>query len=115
MKIGTNDFVDITNAGGTFITGGYTRVISAAFGSSLSNRPAWSGTIPGYSNVVVSLPAALAGWSVTLDAAENRRIGAFAGVLAAQGGAAPFRAVAVHLCTNYSRGEGFGRAERAFA
>ena len=66
IKIGTNDFVDITNAGGTFISGGYTRVISAAFGSSLSNRPAWSGTITSYSNVVVSLPSAAAGQSVQL-------------------------------------------------
>jgi hypothetical protein len=61
IKIGTNDFVDITNAGGTFVSGGYTRVISAAFNSLLSNRAAWSGTITNYTNTVVNLPAAAAG------------------------------------------------------
>ena len=61
IKIGTNDFVDITNAGGSFVSGGYTRVISAAFNSALSNRAAWSGTITNYTNTVVNLPAAAAG------------------------------------------------------
>jgi VCBS repeat-containing protein len=61
IKIGTNDFVDITNAGGTFVSGGYTRVISPMFDCPLSNRPAWSGTITNYTNTVVNLPAAAAG------------------------------------------------------
>jgi hypothetical protein len=61
IKIGTNDFVDITNAGGSFVSGGYTRVISASFNSALSNRAAWSGTITNYTNTVVNLPAAAAG------------------------------------------------------
>ena len=66
IKIGTNDFVDITNAGGTFVSGGYTRIISAAFNSPLSNRPAWSGTITSYTNTVVNLPVAAAGQIIQL-------------------------------------------------
>jgi hypothetical protein len=63
-----------------------------------------------------SIPSAMSGWRVTLDAAESRRISAFAGVLAAAGGPSPYRAVVVHLCTNYSRGGGFARAlDRAMA
>jgi hypothetical protein len=66
IKIGTNDFLDITNAGGTFVSGGYTRVISPAFDSPLSNRPAWSGTLTSYTNAVVNLPAAAAGQTIQL-------------------------------------------------
>ena len=66
IKIGTNAFVDITNAGGTFVSGGYTKIISAAFESPLSNRPAWSGTINNYTNTVVNLPAAAAGQTIQL-------------------------------------------------
>jgi hypothetical protein len=66
IKIGTNDFVDITNAGGTFVNGGYSKVIAPAFDSPLSNRPAWSGTINSYTNTVVNLPAAAAGQTIQL-------------------------------------------------
>lgn len=66
IKIGTNAFVDITNAGGTFVSGGYTKVISAAFDCPLSNRPAWSGTISTYTNTVVNLPPAAAGQTIQL-------------------------------------------------
>lgn len=66
IKIGTNDFTDITNAGGTFVSGGYTRIISTNFGSPLSNRPAWSGLVTSYTNTVVNLPAAAAGQTIQL-------------------------------------------------
>jgi len=66
IKIGTNDFVDITNAGGTFVSGGYTRIISTGFGSPLSNRPAWSGTINSYTNTVVNLPSVAADQTIQL-------------------------------------------------
>ena len=66
IKIGTNDFVDITNPGGVFISDGYTRVISAGFASPLSNRPAWSGTINSYTNTLINLPGTLAGQNVQL-------------------------------------------------
>jgi hypothetical protein len=66
IKIGTNDFVDITNAGGIFVNDGYTRVISPQFSSPLSNRPAWSGTIAFYTNTVINLPDTLAGQNVQL-------------------------------------------------
>jgi VCBS repeat-containing protein len=66
IKIGTNDFVDITNAGGTFVTGGYTKVIAGQFSSPIANRGAWSGTINNYTNTVVNLPVAAAGQTIQL-------------------------------------------------
>jgi len=69
IKVGTNDFVDITNAGGVFVSDGYTRVISPLFGSPLSNRPAWSGTLTSYTNTVINLPGTLAGQNVPVSLA----------------------------------------------
>jgi hypothetical protein len=66
IKIGTNDFVDITNAGGTFVSGGYTKIIAGQFASPIANRGAWSGTINNYTNTVVNLPAAAAGQTIQL-------------------------------------------------
>jgi hypothetical protein len=66
IKIGTNDFVDITNAGATFVTGGYTKIIAGQFSSPIANRGAWSGTITNYTNTVVNLPAAAAGQTIQL-------------------------------------------------
>jgi len=66
IKIGTNDFVDITNAGGTFVSGGYTKIIAGQFGSPIANRGAWSGTITNYTNTVVNLPSAAAGQAIQL-------------------------------------------------
>jgi hypothetical protein len=55
------------------------------------------------------LPAAMPGAEVTVDAVENRMVTALAGVLAAHGAPGDYRAVVIHLCTNYSRGMAYGR------
>jgi hypothetical protein len=66
IKVGTNAFLDVTNAGGTFVTGDYTRMIAGTYDSPLSNRPAWCGTVPGYITTTVNLPSAAAGQSIQL-------------------------------------------------
>jgi Bacterial Ig domain/Putative Ig domain len=66
IKVGTNAFLDVTNAGGTFVTGDYTRTIAGTYDCPLSNRPAWCGTVPGYITTTVNLPAAAQGQSIQL-------------------------------------------------
>lgn len=62
---GGNVWTDVITGGGSFVTGGYDRTISATFMSPIANRMAWSGTSPGgYIDTVVNLPASLAGQSV---------------------------------------------------
>jgi hypothetical protein len=58
-------FTDILAAGGNFVTGGYTGVISNAEGNPLSGRMAWSGNSGGYINTVVNLPN-VSGQTITL-------------------------------------------------
>ncbi len=64
IRIGTNSFVDITNAGGIFLSNGYNRKIDSRYANPLTNRWAWSGV----SNVLttVSLPPAAANQTVQL-------------------------------------------------
>src|SRR5262249_31389717 len=64
IKIGANSFVDILAAGGSFVSNGYTRIMTNFYGNPLSNRPCWTGPSSGFSNVVVNLPAAVAGQNV---------------------------------------------------
>ena len=64
IKIGTNAFVDILAAGGSFVTGGYNKTVSKAFHSSLGGRQAWGGSSSGFINTVVNLPAAASGQTV---------------------------------------------------
>jgi hypothetical protein len=64
IKIGTNAFVDITNAGGLFLSNGYNRKIDSRWGNQLSNRWAWSGISNALT--VVSLPPAAASQSIQL-------------------------------------------------
>ncbi len=66
IKIGTNAFVDITNAGGVFISGGYNAKISNLYSNALSGRWAWSGNSGGYISTVVAMPASAAGQTVQL-------------------------------------------------
>ena len=81
MEISINDgaFEDIVAAGGSFVTGGYNKTISADFGSSLRDRMAWSGlsagtpVSPQYITTTVNLPASASGqivrvrWIVATD------------------------------------------------
>ncbi len=66
IKIGTNSFVDILAAGGTFLSGGYNRTIHSGYGSPLAGRQAWSGDSGGWVQVVAQLPPSAAGQAVQL-------------------------------------------------
>jgi hypothetical protein len=59
-------FVDIVEAGGSFLGGGYDHTISDQYESPLANRQAWSGDSGGYHEVAVNLPSAANGHSVRL-------------------------------------------------
>ena len=67
IKVGTNNYVDILAAGGSFESGGYDRVLAAGDGSNpLKGRSAWSGTSAGFIGSIVKLPAATAGQTIQL-------------------------------------------------
>ncbi len=66
IKIGTNAYVDITNAGGVFLSGGYNAKISNLYSNPFSGRWAWSGNSGGYVSTVVSMPPSAAGQTVQL-------------------------------------------------
>jgi Carboxypeptidase regulatory-like domain/Putative Ig domain len=65
-------YQDIVAAGGGFVTGGYNKVVSTQFGSSLSGRMAWSGlsggtvAAPQFITTTVNLPPAANGKTVRL-------------------------------------------------
>ena len=54
---GGNTFQDILAAGGSFVMGGYNRIIAADRGSPIAGRQAWSGTSDGFITTVVNVPA----------------------------------------------------------
>ena len=58
IKIGVNDFQDIIQAGGSFVSGAYNSTISSSFLNPLAGRMAWTGTSGGYITTEVNLPAA---------------------------------------------------------
>jgi lysophospholipase L1-like esterase len=58
-----------------------------------------------------TVPAALAGWQVTFDAEENRRMDQGQAIVAGRGGSMG-RVVVVHLCTNWGGGDYAGAAAR---
>jgi PKD repeat protein len=64
IKIGSDPFSDIINAGGTFLVGGYNRTISPSWGNPLGGRDAWSGYSGGFITTIVDLPAAALGQTV---------------------------------------------------
>lgn len=51
-----NTFQDILAAGGSFVLGGYNRMISTDRGSPIAGRHAWSGNSNGFITTVVNLP-----------------------------------------------------------
>lgn len=61
IKIGSADFIDILDAGGSFVTGGYNHILSSSSGDPLGGRQAWSGNSGGYVTTVVNLPSAATG------------------------------------------------------
>jgi hypothetical protein len=66
ISIDGGAFQDITAAGGSFLTGGYTATVSNSFMNPLGGRPAWSGSSGGLVTTTVKLPAAAAGHNVVL-------------------------------------------------
>jgi uncharacterized repeat protein (TIGR01451 family) len=68
IKIGTNDFADILAAGGSFASGGYTRIISTETNSDnpLSGRQVWGGNSGGFITSLVNLPPTAAGQTIQL-------------------------------------------------
>ncbi len=64
IKIGGGNFVDILDAGGVFLSGGYTNVLNNS-PNPLANRAAWTGATPNaYINTSVRLPASTFGQTV---------------------------------------------------
>jgi PKD repeat protein len=66
IKIGSDPFIDIIDAGGNFLAGGYTRTISSSWGNPLGGRNAWSGYSGGFITTIVDLPPAALGQTVRL-------------------------------------------------
>ena len=66
IKIGTNAFADILDAGGSFISGGYNKTMQSLTSSPLAGRQAWSGDSGGFITTTVNLPAAASGQTVQL-------------------------------------------------
>jgi hypothetical protein len=60
IRIGNGSWTDILDAGGTFLTGGYTRTIKDT-DNPLVDRRVWSGSSEGFITTQVSLPPAVAG------------------------------------------------------
>jgi uncharacterized repeat protein (TIGR01451 family) len=68
IQIGTNDFIDILNAGGSFVSGGYTRTISTATNTDnpFGGRGVWGGNSGGFILTIVNLPTNAAGQTIQL-------------------------------------------------
>lgn len=66
IKVGSGAFTDIISAGGSFVSGGYNKTISASFGNPLGGRQGWSGNSGGFTNTVVNLPASASGQAIQL-------------------------------------------------
>jgi hypothetical protein len=63
---GGTTFNDILVAGGSFVTGGYTRSVSTCCSNPLAGRQAWSGNSSTYQDADVLLPASTSGQNVQL-------------------------------------------------
>jgi hypothetical protein len=66
ISLNNGPFIDITNAGGTFVSGAYDGRISTRYSSPISGRGAWSGNSGAFVNTVVNLPVTAAGQSIRL-------------------------------------------------
>lgn len=64
ISIGGAAFREILSAGGSFVQGGYSGLLSANFGNSIGSFPAWTGTASSYFTTVVNLPASASGQTV---------------------------------------------------
>ena len=66
IKIGSGNWTDIIQAGGSFAAKGYNTTIDSGWSNPLTNRPAWSGNSGGFVTTIVNLPFSAAGQSVQL-------------------------------------------------
>lgn len=66
ISISGGAFQDILDAGGSFMVGGYTHIISSSFQSPIASRRAWSGYSGGFITTAVNLPSAAAGQNIVL-------------------------------------------------
>ncbi|WP_182866004.1 choice-of-anchor Q domain-containing protein [Stieleria mannarensis] len=65
ISIDGSPFVDIVDAGGQFVTGGYDAPLVSP-GNPLAGRHAWTGMFPNYKDAIVDLPANAAGEPIQL-------------------------------------------------
>ena len=61
ISINGGAYQDIITAGGSFVAGGYTGLISSAFGSPIAGRNAWTGSSGGFVTTTVNMPVASSG------------------------------------------------------
>ena len=61
ISINGGPFVDIQDAGGSFVEGGYNSTISVDFSSPIAGRQAWSDISDGYITTTVNLPGSVLG------------------------------------------------------
>jgi hypothetical protein len=66
IQIGSGSFVDIEDAGGSFLSGGYNLTLDPTGDNPLAGRKAWSGQSGGFINTAVALPPAAAKNSIRL-------------------------------------------------
>ncbi|MEP7042273.1 MAG: hypothetical protein ABI843_04390, partial [Dokdonella sp.] len=66
ISIDGGEFADIIDAGGSFVTGGYSFTIQEGSGNPLTDRYAWTGNSNGFVTTIVTLPAAAIGQSTRL-------------------------------------------------
>ena len=67
LSVEGGDYTDITAAGGSFLSGGYSGVLNSGYQNPLAGREAWSGSADAnYTQTRVALPASLLGKSVRL-------------------------------------------------
>jgi uncharacterized repeat protein (TIGR01451 family) len=80
IKIGNNGFIDILDAGGSFVTNGYSKTILSdtndpTGANPLNGRQVWSGLSGGFVTTIVNLPAAAAGQTIQLKWALATDVG----------------------------------------
>ena len=69
ISIAGGAFQDVTAAGGSFVSGGYTHTISSSFSNPIAGRQAWSGTSPStpasnWTTTLLNIPSAAQGQAV---------------------------------------------------
>lgn len=79
IKIGADPFVDILAAGGSFVSGGYTRTLDATTGNTLPGQAVWAGTSGSFIPTIINLPASAAGQTIRLKWRLSTDIGNAAG------------------------------------